>query len=412
MSSALHSAALSPALVGAATTRAHPDTLSPAALLTTANRCPRPATMVGNTPVLWITEPLAPSGRGFWAKLEGANPGGMKDRTALHMVERACARGELAPGAPIIESTSGTLGLGLALAGMVHGHPVTLVTDPGLEPLMRHMLAAYGARVELVDRAHPVGGWQQARRDRVAELLAEDPAAWCPDQYRNPDNRDAYRSLALELVAQLGRIDVLVCSVGTGGHSAGVARVLREYFPDMRLVGVDTVASTIFGQPAGQRLMRGLGSSIHPDNVDYAAFDEIHWVAPAEAVWACRALTATHHASGGWSVGAVALVAGWLARISEPDVRIAAVFPDGPLRYFDTVYNDDYCRDHGLLDVAIPDEPATIAHPDDAVVTSWTRCTTVVDPRGRHRAGPASTGAHSATSPHDTTASTIQETTR
>lgn len=412
MSSALHSAALSPALVGAATTRAHPDTLSPAALLTTANRCLRPATMVGNTPVLWITEPLAPSGRGFWAKLEGANPGGMKDRTALHMVERAAARGELAPGAPIIESTSGTLGLGLALAGMVHGHPVTLVTDPGLEPLMRHMLAAYGARVELVDQARPVGGWQQARRDRVAELLAEDPAAWCPDQYRNPDNRDAYRSLALELVAQLGRVDVLVCSVGTGGHSAGVARVLREYFPDLRLVGVDTVASTIFGQPAGQRLMRGLGSSIHPDNVDYAAFDEIHWVAPAEAVWACRALTATHHASGGWSVGAVALVAGWLARISEPDVRIAAVFPDGPLRYFDTVYNDDYCRDHGLLDVAIPDEPATIAHPDDAVVTSWTRCTTVVDPRGRHRPGPASTGAHSATSPHDTTASTIQETTR
>ncbi|WP_249358058.1 PLP-dependent cysteine synthase family protein [Nocardia cyriacigeorgica] len=212
--------------------------------------------MVGNTPVLWITEPLAPAGRGFWAKLEGANPGGMKDRTALHMVERATARGELAPGAQIIESTSGTLGLGLALAGMVHGHPVTLVTDPGLEPLMRHMLAAYGARVELVDEPHPVGGWQQARRDRVAQLLAEDPAAWCPDQYRNPDNREAYRSLALELVAQLGRIDVLVCSVGTGGHSAGVARVLREYFRELRLVGVDTVASTIFGHPAGPRLMR------------------------------------------------------------------------------------------------------------------------------------------------------------
>ncbi|WP_436976068.1 PLP-dependent cysteine synthase family protein [Nocardia xishanensis] len=354
---------------------------SPASLLTTAGRCPRPATMVGNTPVLWITEPLAPTGRGFWAKLEGANPGGMKDRPALHMVERAAARGELAPGAPIVESTSGTLGLGLALAGMVHRHPVTLVTDPGLEPIMHHMLAAYGAHVETVTEPHPTGGWQQARRDRVAELLAADPRAWCPDQYRNPDNRAAYESLAMELVAQLGRVDVLVCSVGTGGHSAGVARALRRYFPRLRLVGVDTVASTIFGQPAGPRLMRGLGSSIHPGNVDYPAFDEIHWVAPAEAVWACRALAATHHASGGWSVGAVALVAGWLARTCEPDARIAAVFPDGPLRYFDTVYNDAYCREHGLLGIEPPTEPATIAHPYAEVVDSWTRCTTVLDPR-------------------------------
>ncbi|MEV6430233.1 PLP-dependent cysteine synthase family protein [Nocardia sp. NPDC051463] len=375
--------------------------------------------MVGNTPVLWITEPLspttdsahAPDGRGFWAKLEGANPGGMKDRTALHMVARATARGELTPGAPIIESTSGTLGLGLALAGMEYHHPVRLVTDPGLEPLMRHMLAAYGAEVEMVTEPHPTGGWQQARRDRVATLLAEDSRAWCPDQYRNPDNRDAYASLAMELVAQLGRVDALVCSVGTGGHSAGIARVLRQYFPHLRLIGVDTVASTIFGQPAGQRLMRGLGSSIHPDNVDYPAFDEIHWVAPSEAVWACRTLAATHHASGGWSVGAVALVAGWLARTSDRDVRIAAVFPDGPLRYFDTVYNDEYCRANGLLGIAAPREPATIAHPAAAVVDSWTRCTTVVDPRNREghgeptapepsrRTGPATVSHRAAAAP-------------
>jgi cysteine synthase A len=366
-------------------TRPSTPLASPASLLTTAQRCPRPDTMVGNTPVLWITEPLGdttpPEGRGFWAKLEGANPGGMKDRPALHMVERAIARGDLAPGAPIIESTSGTLGLGLALAGMVYHHPVTLVTDPGLEPLMHRMLAAYGARIELVAEPHPTGGWQQARRDRVAELLARDPRAWCPDQYRNPDNRDAYETLAIELVAQLGRIDVLVCSVGTGGHSAGIARTLRRYFPHLRLVGVDAVASTIFGQPEGRRLMRGLGSSIHPGNVDYPAFDEVHWVAPAEAVWACRRLAATHHASGGWSVGAVTLVAGWLARTSDPATRIAAIFPDGPLRYFDTVYNDEYCRAHGLLGVTPPAAPLRIAHPADAVVDSWTRCTTVVDPR-------------------------------
>ncbi|MBF6237395.1 PLP-dependent cysteine synthase family protein [Nocardia otitidiscaviarum] len=340
----------------------------------------QPRALVGNTPVLWVGEPLAPAGRGFWAKLEGCNPGGMKDRPALHMVRRARERGDLAPGARIIESTSGTLGLGLALAGMVYRHPVTVVTDPGLEPIVANMLAAYGARVELVPDPHPVGGWQQARRDRVAELLGREPGAWCPDQYGNPDNVDGYRSLATELVDQLGRIDVLVCAVGTGGHSAGVARVLRRFNPELTLIGVDTVFSTIFGQPAGPRLMRGLGSSIHPRNVDYAAFDEIHWVAPAEAVWACRALAATYHASGGWSVGAAALVAGWAARTRPSGTRIAAVFPDGPHRYFDTVYNDSYCEEHGLLDTP-PTEPQTIDHPSRCVVRSWTRCTTVVDPR-------------------------------
>jgi cysteine synthase len=341
----------------------------------------RPGAMVGHTPVLRIGAPFATAGRGFWAKLEGFNPGGsMKDRPAMHMIEAARARRELAPGARIVESTSGSLGLGLALAGQAYGHPVTVVTDTGMEPIVRNMLAAYGAQVELVSEPHPVGGWQQARKDRVAELLAADPGAWCPDQYSNPDNIDGYRSLALELVDQLGRVDVLVCSVGTGGHSAGVARVLRQFNPAMKLIGVDTTGSTIFGQPVASRLMRGLGSSIYPRNVDYEAFDEVHWVAPHEAVWAARTLAASQFASGGWSVGAVALVAGWAARTHPKDTRIAAVFPDGPQRYFDTIYNDDYCRQHGLLDWQPVAEPSVITDPSHQVVTSWTRTTTITNP--------------------------------
>ncbi|MCE7002800.1 PLP-dependent cysteine synthase family protein [Kibdelosporangium philippinense] len=348
---------------------------TPAQMLVPAANCHSPATAVGNTPVLWVSE----DGRGYWAKLEGNNPGGMKDRPALHMVEKATERGDLKPGAMIVESTSGTLGLGLALAATVYQHPVTLVTDPGMEPIVRRLLTAYGAHVELVEDPHPTGGWQQARRDRVEKVMRANPGSWCPDQYNNPDNVAAYASLAMELVAQLGRVDVLVCSVGTGGHSAGIARVLRQFCPHMRLVGVDTIGSTIFGQPASTRLMRGLGSSIYPSNVDYAAFDEVHWVAPAEAVWMCRKLASTHHASGGWSVGAVALVSGWLAKKSSPETRIAAVFPDGPHRYFDTVYNDEFCVQHGLLDTK-PAEPDIIDSPQDRVVERWTRCATVTDP--------------------------------
>ncbi|MEW2221531.1 PLP-dependent cysteine synthase family protein [Streptomyces sp. NPDC006990] len=339
-----------------------------------------PAGLVGGTPVLWVGEPFCAVGRGFWAKLEGHNPGGIKDRTALFMVSRARERGELAPGAPVIESSSGTLGLGLALAGLTYGHPVAVVTDPGMEPLMRGLLTAYGAEVHLVDRPHPDGGWQQARREKVGELLARHPGAWCPDQYHNPDNVAAYGPLAHELVAQLGRIDVLVAGVGTGGHSAGIGRALRGYFPHLRVVGVDAVGSTVFGQPAAPRLMRGLGSSIHPRNVDYALFDEVHWVAPGEAVWAARKLAGARYASGGWSVGAVALTARHLAASLPAETRVVAIFPDGPQRYIGTVYDDAWCRSHRLLGHEPASRPREIACPTQETVTSWTCCRTVEDP--------------------------------
>ncbi|MCD9872912.1 PLP-dependent cysteine synthase family protein [Streptomyces guryensis] len=343
----------------------------------------RPAHLVGNTPVLWIDEPFAPPGRGFHAKLEGTNPGGIKDRPGLHMIREARRRGDLAPYAPIVESSSGTLGLGLALAGLTYGHPVTVVTDSGMEPSMVRLLTALGAHVDQVAAPHPDGGWQRARRERVTALLDGAPGAYCPDQYHNPDNTAAYRPLAAELIAQLGRADVLVAAVGTGGHSAGIAAGLREGCPELRLIGVDAVGSTIFGQPAAPRLMRGLGSSIYPSNVDYDAFTEVHWVAPAEAVWACRQLARRHYASGGWSVGAVALVAGWVARTYPAGTRIIAVFPDGPHRYLETVYNDAWCQDHGLLGHEPPPEPDEIAEPDECVVSGWTRCSRVRDPLGR-----------------------------
>ncbi|MFJ1748324.1 PLP-dependent cysteine synthase family protein [Streptomyces sp. NPDC088116] len=359
---------------------------SPAQLLAGTKRpAQSPAGLVGDTPVLWVGQPFTTNGSGFWAKLEGHNPGGIKDRTALHMVQAARQRGQLLPGARIVESTSGTLGLGLALAGVAFGHPVTVVTDPGMEPLMTGLLTAYGADVQTVRTPHPAGGWQEARRLRVEELLSVHPDSWCPDQYHNPDNVAAYGPLAHELVAQLGRIDALVVSVGTGGHSAGIGSVLRGYFPGLRVVGVDTTRSTIFGQPAGARLMRGLGSSIYPGNVAYDLFDEVHWVPAAESVWAARSLARCRYATGGWSVGAVALVARWLADRLPPESRIVAVFPDGPQRYVETVFNDAYCQEHGLLDHEPASKPEEIAHPHENTVTSWTRCTTVVDPLGATR---------------------------
>jgi cysteine synthase A len=119
--------------------------------------------------------------------------------------------------------------------------------------------------------------------------------------------------------------------------------------------------------------MRGLGSSIHPRNVAHEEFDEVHWVAPHEAVWACRTLAATHYASGGWSVGAVCVVASWLATTSPAGTRIAAIFPDGPARYYTTIYDDAYCAAHHLVGRPPAAEPEEIKHPGDAEAVTWTR---------------------------------------
>lgn len=336
----------------------------------------------GDTPLRRIGLPFTRDKRGFWAKIEGVNPGGsMKDRAAYHMVRSARDRGDLSPGSTIVESTSGSLGLGLAIAGARYSHPVILVTDPGMEVAMRRLAEAYGASIDLVTAPHPIGGWQQARLDRVARLCADRPGSFFPDQYNNPDNVRAYFSLGAEIVEGLKKVDILVCSVGTGGHSAGVYSFVRRHCPTVRLIGVDTIGSTIFGQPARSRLMRGLGSSIHPQNVDYPAFSEVHWVAPNEAVTTARRLATAGYPTGGWSVGAVALVASWLARNEPEDTDIVAVFPDGPLRYFDTVFNDEFCQRHDLLGRQPATDPDQIDDPWSLEILKWTLCRNIRDPR-------------------------------
>ncbi|MBQ0827393.1 PLP-dependent cysteine synthase family protein [Streptomyces tagetis] len=335
--------------------------------------------LLGGTPLVRVTADLPGPHPGFWAKLEGLAAGGMKARAAVSMLSGARERGELLPGAPVVESTSGTLGIGLAFAGQALGHPVVLVGDRELEPSMRRLLGSHGVRLEIVERPAPRGGWQAARLERLRELLAVLPGAYWPDQYNNPDNTAGYASLAAELIDRLDHLDVLVCSVGTGGHSAGVIGPLRRRWPALRLIGVDAAGSTIFGQPARPRLMRGLGSSIHPRNVAYDAFDEVHWIGPAEAVDTCRRLARGSFVSGGWSTGAAARVAAWAARV-RPGAVVAAVFPDGPHRYLGTVYDDGFTAAHDLDPATAATRPVRVPHPRAAESAGWARCTRVRDP--------------------------------
>ncbi|MFT4217887.1 MAG: pyridoxal-phosphate dependent enzyme [Micropruina sp.] len=334
--------------------------------------------LVGGSPVAWIDSDLPLPHPGFWAKLEAVSVGGMKARAAVAMLAGARRRGELQPGALVVESTSGSLGLGLSLAASAFGHPLTLVVDDELEWSMRGLLAAHGATLEVVTSPDPVGGWQEARLKRIRRLLRDNPGAYWPDQYNNPDNSRGYQSLADELIAQLPPADVLICSVGTGGHSAGILSGIRRHWPDVRLVGVDSLGSTIFGQPARPRLMRGLGSSIYPRNVAYDQFHEVHWVSPRDAVATCRLLAGAAQIAGGWSTGAAALVAAWQARV-EPGARVVVVLPDGPHRYLGTIYDDDWCRARGLLGPATR-TPVEICDPHHVEATTWSRCVRVSDP--------------------------------
>lgn len=337
---------------------------------------PQPALLqlIGGTPSV----PIHTGKSWYTAKLEAASIAGMKSRAAVSMLRAAADRGELAPGATIIESTSGTLGLGLALAGKALGHPVLLVVDDELEPDLRSLFSAFGVALEVVTAPHPTGGWQRARLDRLAELLAATPGAYWPDQYDNPDNASGYRAMGEEILDQVDAVDVLVASIGSGGHCAGLTRVLRTRWPRLRVIGVDAVGSRIFGQPDRRRLMRGLGSSILPRNVAYADFDEVHWVGATEAVASCRRLAASTGIAGGWSTGAAALVASWVAD-REPQARVLTVFPDGPHRYLRTIYDDEWCRANGLFG-AQTTEPTELDAPAVAEVTGWGRCSVVRDP--------------------------------
>lgn len=308
------------------------------------------------------------------AKLECALPGAMKDRVALHMIERAEEAGLLAPGGVIAESSSGTMAEGLARVGSLKGYRVIIVTDPRIDELTRAKLSALGAELSIVDVYHPEGGWQRSRLERLHQVLEANPGAFWPRQYDSPENAGAYgATLAGELLADLGTgLKILVASVGSGGSLCGTARALRREIPDLRVVAVDAVGSALFHQPDRRRLQSGHGNSIIPGNIDYSLIDEVHWVGDGEAFNACRELARREGIFGGGSSGAVYVVASWMAGQGPADRDVVALLPDRGDRYFETVYSDRFFAEHGLAGVEAAAEPVTLRYGIDNA-ERWSR---------------------------------------
>ena len=243
---------------------------------------------IGGTPHVRLSR-LFPHSE-VWVKSERANPGGsIKDRIALAMIEAAEASGELSPGATIIEPTSGNTGVGLALVAAVKGYKLILVMPESMSIERRRLMLAYGATFDLTPREKGMKG----AIERAQELLAQHPGSWMPQQFENPANIDVHvRTTAQEILADFADapLDVLITGVGTGGHITGVAQVLKQEWPALKVYAVEPTLSPVIsgGQPAPHPI-QGIGAGFIPANLHTQILDGVIQVDPADAkAWALR----------------------------------------------------------------------------------------------------------------------------
>jgi S-sulfo-L-cysteine synthase (3-phospho-L-serine-dependent) len=295
----------------------------------------------------------------------------MKLLPARHILDCARQAGLIRPGSVIIETTSGTFGIALAMLCALESYRLILVSDPAIDLSLKRRLEDLGTRVEIVKEPAAIGGYQKARLDRMEQVQREFPDHFCPSQYANPLNPRAYAPLAEFLTEIVGHIDYLVGTVGSGGSMCGTTSHLRRFNPDLQAIGVDTHGSVLFGQPDGKRLLRGLGNSLMPSNVNHKVFDEVHWVTAAEAFLATRVLHRSTALFMGGTSGAAYLVGRWQAR-RHPDARVVILLPDEGYRYQDTIYNDDWLKENNVWLAELPDDPTLVGHPLE-VTDGWSQ---------------------------------------
>ena len=295
----------------------------------------------------------------------------MKIIPAKHIIEAGIKSGRIKPTTTIIETSSGTFALGMAMVCNQLGLKSIIVSDPVIDESLRRRLNDLGCHVDIVEKPCSVGGYQTARLNKVHEYLSGGGDYFWTQQYDNPGNPEAYESVAHQLVDALGPIDCLVGPVGSGGSMSGLLSALSR-INGRKVIGiaVDTNHSVLFGQPDGPRPLRGLGNSIMPRNLSHQLFDEVHWVDASTAFHNTRQL---HHRYGvfcGPTSGAAYTVACWFSE-NNPEKNVAVVFPDEGYRYLDTVYNDLWLAQCGYQTTA--QSPALVSSPIEGLEHDWSR---------------------------------------
>ena len=291
---------------------------------------------IGMTPMVRLSRINDVEGVNIFAKLEGFNPtGSIKDRIALKMIEDAEASGRLRPGMTIIEPTSGNTGIGLAMLGVVKGYDVEIVMSEGVSAERRVIIRSYGAKVTLTPADEGTDG-----AIRLAhKLVEENPGKYfMPDQFGNASNYQAhYENTALEIWSQTGgKIDYLVCALGTSGTIMGISRFLKALKPEIKIVCAHPVRGHYI------QGLKNMDEAIVPEIYDPSKIDIQQMVSSEEAIEMARRLIRTEGIFAGMSSGAAMLAALRTAESAPAGSNIVAVFPDRAEKYLSTIMFDPY----------------------------------------------------------------------
>lgn len=283
---------------------------------------------IGKTPHVKLNK-LFPN-RNVWIKLERNNPGNsIKDRIALAMVEDAEAKGILKPDSVIIEPTSGNTGIGLALVAAVKGYKLILVMPESMSVERRKLMSIYGAEFELTPREKGMKG----AIEKAAELTASTPNAWSPRQFDNPANVEVHKkTTAQELIADFPEgIDYLITGVGTGGHITGVAAILKEKFPNLKVYAVEPELSPVLsGGSPGLHPLQGIGAGFVPSIYQSELIDGVIQVGKDESYDFARNVAKQEGILAGVSTGAsLAAVNKKLSEIPQDAVVVTFNYDTG-----------------------------------------------------------------------------------
>ncbi|HET7628375.1 MAG TPA: cysteine synthase family protein [Bacillales bacterium] len=288
--------------------------------------------LIGNTPLLEISQFPMPEGVRLFAKLESFNPGGsIKDRLGMELLEEALRTGKLQEGGTIVEPTAGNTGIGLALAAVNRGFRVIFCVPEQFSVEKQMLMQALGA--EIVHTPTQEGMRGAIRKAKA--LVSEIPGAYYPEQFGNPANPETYyKTLGPEIWRQTdGTLDVFVAGAGTGGTFMGTAKYLKEKNPKVKTVIVEPEGSVIKGGEPGPHKTEGIGMEFLPDYMDRSYFDEIHTITDQRAFQRVRELAEQVGILAGSSSGA-ALEASLLeASKARGKTTIVTIFADSSERY-------------------------------------------------------------------------------
>lgn len=295
--------------------------------------------LIGGTPLLRLGSYAAKREleADLYAKLEYFNPAGsVKDRIARAMLDDAERSGKLAPGAVIIEPTSGNTGIGLASVAAARGYRLILTMPETMSVERRNLLKAYGAELVLTEGAKGMKG----AIEKAKELAEQTPNSFIPGQFENPANPAIHRATTGPEIWEDtdGQVDIFVAGVGTGGTITGVGEFLKSKNPQIRVVAVEPATSPVLSKGiSGPHKIQGIGAGFVPEILNTDVYDEIIAVESEAAFATGKAIAREEGVLVGISSGAAVYAATELARRPENfGKRIVVLLPDTGDRYLST----------------------------------------------------------------------------